>query len=198
MEHPVAADVAVGHVFEHGEGLGEFLVSRGPVAEEIAVGRIDVRLVDGDPVADEIAEAVGAELGKGEEIVEIFAFGERAHALEPHGVGEMVDRQQRADAELAQVFQLRAVVRDGGFVDLPALAHDPGPLDAETGDGQVQTGHERAVLAPAVPVVVGDGGVGAVLDPALVIPVVPIAADLSALDLRRGGADAKQKALREL
>ena len=74
MEHPVAADVAVGHVFEHGEGLGEFLVSRGPVAEEIAVGRIDVRLVDGDPVADEIAEAVGAELGKGEEIVEIFAF----------------------------------------------------------------------------------------------------------------------------
>ena len=114
------------------------------------------------------------------------------------GLEKWSDRQQRADAELAQVFQLRAVMRDGGFVDLPALGHDPGPLDAETGDGQVQTGHERAVLAPAVPVVVGDGGVGAVFDPALVIPVVPIAADLAALDLRRGGADAKQKALREL
>ena len=110
----------------------------------------------------------------------------------------MVDRQQRADAELAQVFQLRAVVRDGGLVDLPALGHDPGPLDAETGDGQVQAGHERAVLAPAVPMVVGHRGVRVVLDPALMVPVIPVASDLAALDLRRGGTDAKQKSFREL
>ena len=33
-----------------------------PVAEEIAVCGVDVRLVDGDPVADQIAEAVGADV----------------------------------------------------------------------------------------------------------------------------------------
>ncbi len=169
-----------------------------PVAEEIAVGGIDVRLIDGDPVAGQIAETVGTKLGKGQEIIEIFTFGERAHALEPHGIGKMMDGQQRADAELAQVFQLRAVVRDGGLVDLPALGHDPGPLDAETGNGQVQTGHQCAVFTPAVPMVIGDCGIGSVLDLTLMIPVVPAAADLPALDLRRSGTDAEQKSLWEL
>ena len=109
-----------------------------------------------------------------------------------------MDGQQRADAKLPHIFQLRAVMRDRRFIDLAARGHDARPLHAHAGDGQVQAGHERAVLAPAVPVVVGDGGVGAVFDPALVIPVVPIAADLAALDLRRGGTDAKQKSFREL
>ena len=83
-----------------------------PVAEEIAVCGVDVRLVDGDPVADQIAEAVGAELGKRQKIVEIFPLRKRPQTLEPHGVGKMMDGQQRPDAELTHIFELCAVMCD--------------------------------------------------------------------------------------
>ena len=110
----------------------------------------------------------------------------------------MMDRQQRPNAELTHIFELRAVMRNGRLVDLAAGRHDTRPLHAQSGDRQVQTRHQRAVLAPAVPVVVGHRRVGAVLDPALMVPVVPAAADLAALDLRRSGAGAEQKNLGEL
>ena len=109
-----------------------------------------------------------------------------------------MDGQQRTNAELTQIFKLGAVMRDGRFVHLAAGGHDTRPLYAQPGDRQMQARHQRAVLAPAVPVVVGHRRVGAILDPALMVPVVPAAADLAALDLRRSGADAEQKSLREL
>ena len=106
-----------------------------------------------------------------------------------------MDGQQRADAKLPHIFQLRAVMRDRRLVDFAARRHDARPLHAHAGDGQVQPRHQRAVLAPAVPMVVGHRGVRVVLDPALMVPVIPVASDLAALDLRRGGTDAKQKIL---
>ena len=61
-----------------------------PVAEEIAVGGIDVRLIDGDPVADQIAETVGTKLSKGQKIIEIFSLCKPAQTLEPPGIGKMM------------------------------------------------------------------------------------------------------------
>lgn len=110
----------------------------------------------------------------------------------------MMDGQQRADAKLPHIFQLRAVMRDRRLVDFAARRHDARPFHAHTGDGQMQPRHQRAVFTPAVPVVVGHRGVRVVLDPALMVPVIPVASDLAALDLRRGGTDAKQKSFREL
>ena len=72
VEHLIAADVAEGHIFQHRERLGKAFMAGRPVAEEIAVCGVDVRLVDGDPVADQIAEAVGAKLCEGQKIVQIL------------------------------------------------------------------------------------------------------------------------------
>ena len=169
-----------------------------PVAEEIAVGGIDVRLIDGDPVADQIAETVGTKLSKGQKIIEIFSLCKPAQTLEPHGIGKMMDGQQRADAQLVHVLQLCAVVRDRRFIDLAAGRHDARPFYAYAGDRQMQPGHQCAVFMPAVPMVIGDCRIGSVLDLTLMIPVVPAAADLPALDLRRSGTDTEQKSLWEL
>ena len=49
-----------------------------------------------------------------------------------------MDGQQRADAKLPHIFQLRAVMRDRRFIDLAARGHDARPLHAHAGDRQVQ------------------------------------------------------------
>lgn len=108
-----------------------------------------------------------------------------------------MDGDQRPDAQLTQIGQLLAVMVYGLLRWLALLRHEPRPFQSQPAHAQPHGGHKVAVLAPAVPVVVGQRRVGAVLDMTPMEPVVPIASDLSALDLGRGRGNAQQKMFRE-
>ena len=184
MENFISSDMAISHVFHHTEGLRVGFPSRRPRAEAVTVRGINIRLVNRDPVVHEVSEAVGAHTDEVQKILQIFPLFKRALFLEPHGVGKMVQRHKRTDAEVAQIAQLLTVMPHGLHRDLAAFWHEARPLQSEAADVQPHRGHQVTVLAPAIPMVVCNRRVGAVLDVPLMIPIVPVAADLAALDLR--------------
>ena len=131
MEHFVGVDVTVGKIFHNSQRVAETLSGRGPHAEEVGVHRVDIGLVDGDVVAAQVAEALCHQGHQLQIVVQVLTLGETALVLKPHGVGEVVDGQQRTDAALAQRRQLLPIARNSGFIHLSLSGHQTGPLHAE-------------------------------------------------------------------
>ena len=114
------------------------------------------RLVDGDPVRDEVAEHVdraGCELREPQGGV---TAGPAARVLEDLGQLPVVERDERSDAGLPEAFEQRTVERDALRVQSAAAVRlQTRPRDGQPVGGEAQVGHQRHVLGPAMVVVAG-------------------------------------------
>ena len=124
--------------------------------------------------------------------------GESAHILKPERIGEMVNGEKRLDALGEHIFDLPAVVKESFTRINAALRLDAAPFDAEAVDLQAHLDHEVDILAPAVVVVIGAHGGGAVLDLTFGGKACPVVVFITALDLGGGGRRAEKQALFEL
>ena len=197
-DEAVGLNVGGGEVGHNPGRLQQVPLARGPGPLEIAVVGVDIGLVDGDILADQIAHALHHPADEAEEIGDVIALGECALLLQPEGVAEVVEGEQGADAAPNQGLQLLPVVGNHGVVEHAVLRLHPAPLHAQPAALDAHTGHQLQVLLPADIVVRSYGGVAAVLDAALAVPCVPAVVLTAALDLGGGGRRAQQQARLEL
>ena len=197
VQHLVALDVAGGHMGQHRAVRPQGVLVGRPATAEIAVEGVDIGLVDGDVLAYQVAHRAHHLFGKAQ--VEVHAAGvfESAHSLKPAGIGEMVQRQQRADTCIHHRLDFGAVVLQGSLVKLTLLRLDAAPLHTEAAMADAHRDHQVQVLLPAVIVVVGVEGGAAVLDVTCAAPVVPAVVAVTALYLGGGGGDAQLKVVGE-
>src|SRR5712691_1083053 len=116
-------------------------------------------------------------------------------AAKPDRAREVVKRDHRRDALLAQIAEDVPVVADLPGVELPLRWLDPRPLDGQPVGVLVQPAQEREVFAVAVVIVICDLGGVSVGDPAgLLLELPPIAVAVIAFDLVRGAGGPPQEA----
>ena len=129
----------------------------GVVTVAIAVGRDHLRLVQGDPAGDPVAERLSGERGVLGESFGRTANRPAALVLEFLGQIPVIERDRGRDAVLAEFVEQRAVVVQAPLVGGAAAAGlDSRPGDGEPVGAQAEGGHQRDVLAVPMVGVAGD------------------------------------------
>lgn len=190
----VTADVGHRHVAQHGHRVAPRAVARRARAEHVRLGGVHVRLVDGDPLVDEVVERPHGRLRIAQESRRRFIGGEAAAPSEPERIDEVMERHQRTNPLVPQVGNLLTVAIQHRMVELPRPRFDTRPLHADASDGQTQRRHELVVLPPPVPVVGGAQRGRTIGDVAgLAGPIEPVVVLVTALDLPGGRRRADQQ-----
>ena len=184
----IGADVADRQVLEHLAGRGKVLFAGRPGAEEPAVRHVDVGLVDRHVFADQIPYVPHDVFDEFEKAGDRRGRFKAALPLEPHGIGEVMQREKRSDLQGEQLLEHGPIVRHGLVIELVRRRLNAAPLDPKPVFAHTQLGHEGKVLLIALVVLAGKRRIGIVLDHAAVEPVVPAAVGLASLDLRGGGS----------
>ncbi len=129
----------------------------GVVAVTVTVGRNHLRLVQGDPAGDPVAERLRGERDVLGEPLGGAAPRPAALVLEFLGQVPVVERGRGRDAVLAEIVEQRAVVVQALLVGgAPAAWLHPRPGDGEPVGVQSEGGHHRDVLAVTVVGIAGD------------------------------------------
>ena len=192
VDVPVGPAVRDRHVAQGRARRAPVAVGGRALAEQVRLHRVHVRLVDRDPVGDEVTQGVHDDVDQPQEPVDRMRRRPRAEPLEPRRVAEVVQRDQRHDAGRAHGGDLLAVPVEGLARDLAGAGFDARPLHRHAVGLQPQGRHQVGVLAPPVPVVGGTQRRGPVGDrPRQLGPVVPVVVAVTTLDLqgRRGHPD---------
>ena len=127
------------------------------VAVAVAVGRDHLRLVQGDPPGDPVAERLGGQSGVFGEPFGRIAVRPASLVLQFLRQVPVVEGGRGRDAVPGELVEQRAVVVQAPLVDgAPAAGLDPRPGDGEAVGAQAEGGEQRHVLAVAVIGVAGD------------------------------------------
>ncbi len=172
---------------------------RRPFRGEIALRHQNVRLVDGAPPVDEIAESLAGATGKGGQRSGGAGPVPSALRRNPERQGEMIEGDDRRDARGPQAREHLAIAGSGRRVPDAGRWLEAAPFDAQAvgvGAEALQLGE---IAAPIIPGVGGARGRGAVRDVrtsvrvGALFPVRPVVV-IAAFDLIGGGGSAQQKA----
>ena len=120
LDGAVRGDVGLEQAVVRPHGGDGARPGRRPLAEQVGLRREDVGLVDGDPAAGTGRRGPPRRLARSRARRSGESVGENAAALgEPRGQREVVERDHRLDAGVAQRAEHLAVPVEGGAVDLP-------------------------------------------------------------------------------
>eukprot|EP00962_Isochrysis_galbana_P046846 scaffold18967_cov101-Isochrysis_galbana.AAC.1 len=198
--------VAKQHVAHH-RAQCEHLVplSRRVNARDPAADSEPVHLVCRAPIGDVPSQAGGDVGGEAGELGHVVAHLPPALFVPPLWLGEVVKRDHRLDARLAQQHAPRPVALDGSLVKLALARLDAAPLDGEAVAFQAQVAHVLHVLLEPAPHLARHAGALAAVHGRLAVsprlpllPSVPGAVGQAALHLVGGGGAAEEKARREV
>ena len=179
----------IGHHPAHGQ---EAPLARRPGAVKVAVEGVDVGLVDGDVLADQISQGLHHLVDVAEVVGDVVGAEEGALLLQPERIAEVVQGEKGPDAPLLHGRDLFTVVVQSLLGEYPLLRLDAAPLQAEAVALKAHVRHQVQVLPPANIVLRGYRGVAVVLDVAPAVPVVPVVVLIAALDLGGGGGGAQE------
>ena len=200
MDQPVGSGVGAGHVGLHADRRQRVAApARREVAQHVARGRVDIRLVEGDPLRAHVAEDVHGAAREAQEERHRVRVGEPAQVLEPDRVVEVMQRHHRLDPALAQGDHHLAVSGERSVVEAPDLGLDARPVDRHPQRGQAQVPREVEVPFRVLPPVASDPAAVAGLDVAEGLPARPGARRPAgrALALVGRGRHAPAEAVRE-
>ena len=198
MDVSVCADMGFSHIREGSDDRCHRLFLRRPFAPQKTVGAIDVRLVDGNIIADDISKGFYCLFHKGKKYLGRILMLERAHILKPQRVCEMVERQKRLNPLREHIFYLLAIVLYSLLGVNSPLRLDPAPLDTETVYLKPHIRHKVDILLEANVMIVGANGSRAVLDLSLCGKSRPVVVFVTALDLSRRRSRTQKNALFKL
>ena len=102
VDQPEGRDVGGCQRLQHRDGSPVGPIARRPQPEQVAVGGVDVRLIDRDPLIDLVAQRGDHPADEAQEAVRGVRAEPAAGVHEPAGKIEVVQGHQRADAGLAQ------------------------------------------------------------------------------------------------
>ncbi len=197
-DEPIGLDVGGRHIGHHPAHFQKALPSRRPCALQIPVVSINIRLVDGNILADQIPHALHHFPHEAQEIGDVVPLSEAASFLQPQRVAEMVEGQQHGDPRLLQRLDLLPVMGDGLLVKKTVLGLDAAPFHSHAVALDAHVLHERQIFLPPLVVIHSRRRVAVVLDAALAVPVIPVAVFVAALDLGSGGGRAQEQAVLQL
>ena len=188
--------VRAAHVGEHAVSAGKVALATGrELARHVSLLGVDVWLVDRAPEADQVAELVGHLANERQERLHRARLGPASLPGEPDRAREVVQREHRLHALLAQLTQHVAVVAHLAAVELARGRLHAGPLDRKSVGVLVQLAQQPEVLAVEPVVVAGKAGAVAAVDAAwLLLELPPVRVGVLALDLVGGGRGTPQEA----
>src|SRR5919201_5107237 len=96
---------------------------------DVALRRVDVRLVEGHPSAADVGQPLDCAGDKAAEALRGSGGEERARILEPDRIGEVVERDHRLEPTVAQAGRDLAVALERVIVPAARARLDPAPLD---------------------------------------------------------------------
>ncbi len=150
--------------------------ARRPLRRQVALGHQHVRLVDGAPPVDQIAERRPRAPGERRQRRRRAGPLPAAARRDPSGEREVIERDHRRDVGRAQRREHLPVARGGRPVPGPLRRLEAAPFDPHPVDVGAQQLQRRQVRAPEIPRVGGARGarpVGDVRRPVGVAPLLP-------------------------
>ena len=140
-----------------GRGRGGVAQSGCVVAVAVAVGRDHLRLVQGDPPGDPVAERIGHQGGVFTEPFGRIAVRPPPLVLQFLRQVPVIEGGRGRDAVPGELVEQRAVIVQATLVDgAPAAGLDPRPGDGEAVGAQPEGGEQGHVLGVTVVGVAGD------------------------------------------
>ena len=164
--------------------------------EDVAEGDVDVGLVEGDPVGDEISERAHGALGVVAKELRGLRVEESATSLKPARVSEVMERDEDAHAAAAGGAQKLAITHDGPVAPVGEGGLHAAPFNRDAQGVEAQRGAEVEIALGVGPPVAGRTA-QASADVGTALPVMPLVERVATLELVRTGGDAPEKILGE-
>src|SRR6266446_2763311 len=199
LHRSIPGGVGPQHDGERPQAGEEIASTRRPLGQRIASSRDCRGLVQGDPKLDPGAERLETLARKPREPGDRGATFPPAGARDPARQGAMIERDHRAQSELAHAIEDARVSREGGVVETALLGLETAPLQPEPvrvlsetrGKGKIFLSHSRPPRACTA-------RSGAVVDPSWsLLPLGPVVVVVPALDLVRGRRSAPEEVRRK-
>ena len=167
VDQAVGAAVAFAQHLHNPQGMQGIAFPRRKTAPQIAAEGVDIRFVDGDVLADQIAQPPDGVFHHGQVALHRPGAQKASLPFEPHGIGKMVECKQHFDAVLPQQGDLLAHLLQLFFAEFPFPRLQSGPFQPKAVVADAHFSHQAGILLQMAAVVGGNIGIAVILDAAL-------------------------------
>ena len=197
MDEPVGAAMAFSHHLHHPQRMGHTEFTGREPGAQIAADGIHIRLIDGHIFVRQVTQIPHRIVHHGKVLLRGVFAQKATLPFKPHGVGEVMQRQQHMDAVLAQQLDLPPHLSDLPRGEFPLFGLQSCPFQPKAVVPDAHFGHQAGILLHVAPVVGSYRRVAPVLDATLLVPVIPVAVPAAAVYLGGGSSGAQCKILRK-